>query len=118
MTRRRPKLAVDLIVYLTTSPDVWSKLSNFPAYKPIMPLWQKVVADNPLFAADPYPVFSAAADIISPLDKWPRFDLISPLNEVVKGAYTDKVTIESVLPKVAEKFQPLAEAEGYEVVNK
>ena len=45
-----PKLAADLIVYLTTSPDIWSKLSNWPAYKPIMALWQKQVSSNALFA--------------------------------------------------------------------
>lgn len=115
---KNPKLAVDLVTWLTTSPDLWATTTNFPAYKPLMPLWQKNVSSNALFANDPYPVFAAAADLITPMDKWPRFDLISPLNEVVKGAYTDKVTIESVLPKVAEKFTPLAEAEGYEVVNK
>jgi len=115
---KNPKLAVELVVYLTTSPDIWAKLSNFPAYRPIMPLWQKVVADNKLFAADPYPVFAAAADLISPLDKWPRFDLISPLNEVVKGAQTNKVTIESVLSQVTEKFTGLANEQGYEVVGK
>ena len=83
-----------------------------------MPLWQKNVSSNALFANYPFPIMSAAADLIGTADKWPRFDLISPLNEVVKQVYTDKVTIESVLPKVAEKFTPLAEAQGYEVVNK
>jgi ABC-type glycerol-3-phosphate transport system substrate-binding protein len=115
---KNPKLAVDLVTWLTTSPDLWAGTTNFPAYKPLMPLWQKAVAQDPLFASDPFPVFSAAAEIISPMDKWPRFDLIAPLNEVVKSAQSDKVTIESVLPKVAEKFTPLAEAQGYEVVNK
>ncbi len=115
---KNPKLAVDLVTWLTTSPDLWAKTTNFPAYKALMPLWQKNVSSNALFANDPFPVMSDAASLISPLDKWPRFDLISPLNEVVKGAQTDKVTIESVLPKVAEKFTPLAEAQGYEVVNK
>jgi hypothetical protein len=52
------------------------------------------------------------------LDKWPRFDLISPLTGVVKDAYQNKATIESVLPQIAEKLTPLAQAEGYEVVNK
>ncbi len=115
---KNPKLAVDLITWLTTNPDLWATQNGFPAYKPNMPLWQKQVSSNPLFASDPYPVFAAAADVISPLDKWPRFDLIAPLNEVVKGAQTDKKTIEEVLPQVADKFTPQAEAQGYEVVSK
>ncbi len=112
-----PKLAVDLVQWLTTSPDLWAKTTNFPAYKPLMPLWQKNVSSNPLFANDPYPIVSAAADLIGASDTWPRFDMIAPLNQVVKQAQTDKVTYESVLPKVAEAFTPLAEAQGYQVVN-
>jgi ABC-type glycerol-3-phosphate transport system substrate-binding protein len=115
---KNPKLAVDLVTWLTTSPDLWAGTTNFPAYKTLMPLWQKQVASDPLFAADPFPVFSAAADLITPMDKWPRFDLIAPLNEVVKTAQKNKATIESSLSMVADKFTPLAEAEGYQVVNK
>jgi hypothetical protein len=59
-----------------------------------------------------------SASQLTPLDKWPRFDLISPLTGVVKDAYQNKATIESVLPQIAEKLTPLAQAEGYEVVNK
>jgi hypothetical protein len=40
------------------------------------------------------------------------------LTEVVKGAYQNNETMESVLPQVAEKFTPLAEAQGYEVVTR
>jgi hypothetical protein len=73
---------------------------------------------NALFANDPFPVMSAAANIIGTSDKWPRFDLISPLTQVVTGALTKKVTIESVLSQVSDQFTPLAQAQGYEVVNK
>ncbi len=115
---KNPQLAVDLVTWVTTSPDLWAGTTNFPAYKPLMPLWQKKVSSNPLFANDPFPVMAEAAGLISSLDKWPRFDLIVPLNTVVKTAYKEKVSIESVLPKVAEAFIPLAEAEGYQVVGK
>jgi ABC-type glycerol-3-phosphate transport system substrate-binding protein len=116
---KNPKLAVDLITYLTTSPDVWSLPTNpnFPAYKPIQPQFQKQVSGNAIFANDPFPVMAAAAALISPLDKWPRFDLIGPLTQVVKDAYTNKTTIEAALPKVADAFTPLAEAQGYVVDN-
>ena len=56
--------------------------------------------------------------ISAPLDKWPRFDLISPLTQVVKGAYQDKATIESALSKVYDLLNPLAQTEGYIVVTK
>jgi ABC-type glycerol-3-phosphate transport system substrate-binding protein len=115
---KNPKLAVDFIQWVTTNPDFWKGTTNFPSYKPIQPLWQEAVASNPLFANDPFPIYAQAATQITPLDKWPRFDLIAPLSEVVKTALKDQVTVESVLPQVAEKLTPLAEAQGYQVVTK
>ena len=91
---------------------------NWPAYKPNQALFQKQVSGNAIFANDPFPMMQEAASALGPLDKWPRFDMISPLTEVVKGAYQENATMESVLPQVAEKFTPLAEAQGYQVVNK
>jgi len=114
---KNQQLAVDLITYLTTAPNIWSSIENFPAYEPIQPLFQKQLASNALFASDPFPVMAAAAKIISPLDKWPRFDLIGPLTQVVLDAQQKKTTIESVLSEVADKFTPLAEAEGYVIDN-
>jgi ABC-type glycerol-3-phosphate transport system substrate-binding protein len=112
---KSPKLAAELITWLTTSPAVWSTIPNYPAYKPIMDLWQKQVSSDPVFAADPYPAMKAAADVISPLDKWPRFDLIGPLTQVVKDAQKNKTTVEASLPKVADQLAPLAEVQGYVV---
>jgi ABC-type glycerol-3-phosphate transport system substrate-binding protein len=112
-----PKLATELIVWLTTNENLWSTIPNFPAYKPIQVLFQDQVSGNDIFANDPFPAMQEAAGLLGPLDKWPRFDLISPLTEVVKGAYQENATIESVLNMVAEKLTPLAQTEGYEVVN-
>ena len=112
-----PKLATELIVWLTTNEDLWSTIPNFPAYKPIQALFQDQVSGNDIFANDPFPAMQEAAGLLGPLDKWPRFDLISPLTEVVKGAYQENATIESVLNMVAEKLTPLAQTEGYVVVD-
>jgi len=113
-----PRLAADLVVWLTTDEGLWSTLPNWPAYRPNVALFQEQVSSNAIFANDPFPVMKEAAGQFGPLDKWPRFDMISPLTEVVKGAYQNDATMESVLPQVAEKFTPLAEAQGYEVVNR
>jgi len=110
---KNPKLATELIVWLTTNEEMWSTIPNFPAYKPIQPLFQKQVSSNAIFANDPFPIMQAAAGNLGPLDKWPRFDLVAPFTEIVKGAKQDKVTIESVLQMVYEKLKPLAETEGY-----
>ncbi len=115
---KNPKLAVELVTFVTTDETLWSGTTNFPAYKPLMPLWQKAVSSNPLFANDPFPVFQAAADVISPLDNWPRFDLISPLTQVVQDAFQQNKTILQNLEEVTTLFTPLAQAQGYNVVNK
>ena len=116
---KNPKLAADFVQWVTTSPDFWKGTTNYPAYKPIQNLWQQAVASNALFASDPFPVYQQASSMITPLDKWPRFDLIAPLSGVVQTALKDKKTIESVLPQVADALAPLAQDQGYQVdVNK
>jgi ABC-type glycerol-3-phosphate transport system substrate-binding protein len=112
---KNPKLAADFAQWVTTNPDFWKGTTNFPAYKPIQSLWQEAVSSNPLFANDPFPVYQKAATEITALDKWPRFDLISPLSEAVRTGLQEKKTVESILPNVADKLAPLAEAQGYQV---
>jgi ABC-type glycerol-3-phosphate transport system substrate-binding protein len=112
-----PKLATELIVWLTTNEGLWATIPNFPAYRPIQSLFQDQVSGNAIFANDPFPAMQAAAGYLGPLDKWPRFDMISPLTQVVKGAYQDNATMEAVLSQVLDKFKPLAETEGYLVVT-
>ena len=115
---KNPKLAAALVTFVTTDATLWTGTTNFPAYKPLMPLWQKAVSGNAVFANDPFPVFQAAADEISPLDNWPRFDLISPLTQVVQDTYQKKLTVSANLKEVTDLFTPLAEAQGYNVVSK
>jgi maltose-binding protein MalE len=114
---KNPKLATELIVWLTTSEDLWSTIPNWPAYKPNQALFQTQVSSNAIFANDPFPAMQTAAGLLGPLDVWPRFDLIAPLTQVVKGAYQDNKTMEEVLSKVADMFNPLAQTEGYNVVT-
>lgn len=110
-----PKLAADFIQWVTTSPDFWKGTTNFPAYQPIQDLWQEAVSSNALFANDPFPVYQEAATLMTPLDKWPRFDLIAPLSEAVKTGLQEDRSVESILPDVADKLAPLAETQGYQV---
>ena len=115
---QNPKLAVALVTFVTEDKTLWTGSENFPSYKPIQPLWQQAVSSNPLFANDPYPIFAAAANDISPLDNWPRFDLISPLTQVVQDTYQKKLTVSANLSEVTTLFTPLAQDQGYNVVSK
>jgi multiple sugar transport system substrate-binding protein len=114
---KNPKLATDLIVWLSSNADFWATMPNWPAYKPNQAGFQKQVSSNAIFATDPFPAMQAAASLLGPLDVWPRFDLIAPLSQVVKGAYQDGKTMEDALSQVTDKFSPLAQTEGYNVVN-
>lgn len=110
-------LAVDFIQWVTQDPDFWKGTTNFPSYKPIQSLWHDATKSNKIFANDPWDAMSAAAGMISPLDNWPRIDLIVPLNGFVKDAAKNGATIEASLPKLVDTFKALAEAQGYQVVG-
>jgi multiple sugar transport system substrate-binding protein len=115
---KNPKLAVALVEFVTQDKTLWTGSTNFPAYKPIQSLWQQAVSSNPLFANDPFPIMQAAADEISPLDNWPRFDLISPLTQFAQDTYQKKLTVSGNLSEITTLFTPLAQAQGYDVVSK
>ena len=115
---KNPGLALLFAEYATQDPDLWKGSSNFPSFTPLQPLFNATVKDDPIFASDPTAAFAKAATEISPVgDNWPRFDLIAPLNTVVKDMYSKKQTMAATLSEVTTVLTPLAEAQGYSVVN-
>lgn len=104
--------------YATQDPDLWKGSSNFPSFTPLQPLFNATVKDDPIFASDPTAAFATAGAEISAVgDNWPRFDLIAPLNTVVKDMYSKKQTMVATLPEVLTVLKPLAEAQGYNVTQ-
>jgi multiple sugar transport system substrate-binding protein len=111
-------LALLFAEYATQDPDLWNGSSNFPSFTPLQPIFNAVVANDPIFVSDPTAAFALAATEISPVgDAWPRFDLIAPLTTVVKDMYSKKQTMVATLPEVISALTPLAKAQGYTVVN-
>jgi ABC-type glycerol-3-phosphate transport system substrate-binding protein len=111
-------LALLFAEYATQDPDLWNGSSNFPSFTPLQPIFNAVVANDPIFVSDPSAAFALAATEISPVgDAWPRFDLIAPLTTVVKDMYSKKQTMVATLPEVISALTPLAKAQGYTVVN-
>ena len=111
-------LALLFAEYATQDPDLWKGSSNFPSFTPLQPLFNATVKDDAIFASDPTAAFALAATEISPVgDTWPRFDLIAPLNTVVKDMYSKKQTMVATLSEVTTVLTPLAEAQGYNVVG-
>lgn len=104
--------------YATQDPDLWKGSSNFPSFTPLQPLFNATVKDDPIFASDPTAAFATAGTQISAMgDNWPRFDLIAPLNTVVKDMYSKKQTMVATLAEVPTVLKPLAEAQGYNVTQ-
>ncbi|MGZ6272753.1 MAG: hypothetical protein ACXWM8_00450, partial [Candidatus Limnocylindrales bacterium] len=115
---KNPGLSLLFAEYATQDPDLWKGSSNFPSFTPLQPLFNATVKDDPIFASDPTAAFATAGAQISPVgDNWPRFDLIAPLNTVVKDMYSKKQTMVATLPEVTTILKPLAEAQGYNVTQ-
>jgi ABC-type glycerol-3-phosphate transport system substrate-binding protein len=111
-------LAVDFVEWVTQNADFWKGTTNYPSYKSLQPEFQAAVQADPIFASDPFPAFQTGAGEISAQgDSWPRFDLIVPLTNWVKNAASSHTTLQASLPKITDAFTPLAQAEGYQVVN-
>ena len=114
---QNPKLAADLIVWLTTANDYQGTAPTLPAFLPAQETWSKTVSSNKVYATDPFPVLKASSSLIDPLWANVRFDRATLFNTVVIGAVTKGQTVESVLPDYQKQLSALAEAAGYKVVN-
>ncbi|MBC8160804.1 MAG: extracellular solute-binding protein [Roseiflexaceae bacterium] len=114
---QNPKLAADLIVWLTTANEYQGTAPTLPAYLPAADTWSKTVSSNPVYASDPFPVLKASSGLIDPQWANVRFAKDATFTSVVIGALTEGQTVESALPEFQTQLTALAEAAGYQVVN-
>ena len=114
---KNPKLAADLIIWLTTSSDYQGSAPTFPAYLPAAEVWSKTVSSNKLYAKDPFPVLKDSSGLIDPLWSNVRFDKGKTFTSLVIGAVLKGESVESALAEFQTQLSALAEAAGYKVVN-
>lgn len=114
---KNPKLAADLIIWLTTANDYQGTAPTLPAFLPAADVWAKTVSSNKVYAADPFPVLKESSGLIDPLWANVRFDKTKTFETVVIAAIQKGQTIESALPEYQKQISALAEASGYKVVN-
>jgi ABC-type glycerol-3-phosphate transport system substrate-binding protein len=114
---KNPELAAELIVWLTTSNDYQGSAPTFPAYLPAADVWRSTIANNKVYATDPFPVLKETSGLIDPLWANVRFDKGSAFNSVVIAAVQAGQTVESALPELQNQLSSLAQAQGYQVVN-
>jgi multiple sugar transport system substrate-binding protein len=113
-----PKLATDLVTWLTTSNDYQGTAPTLPAYLPAQEVWAKTVSGNKVYAADPFPVLKESSGLIDPAWANVRFSKSDAFNTAVIGALAKGQTVESALPEFQKQLVGLAEAAGYQVVQK
>jgi ABC-type glycerol-3-phosphate transport system substrate-binding protein len=114
---KNPKLAVDVALWMSSSDDYQGSAPTFPAYLPAADKWKVTVANNKVYAADPYPVMKDASGLIDTSWGNVRFDDFSAFETTVIAAVQKGETVASALPEFQKKLTALAEAQGYEVVN-
>lgn len=114
---KNPKLAADLILWLTTSNDYQGSAPTLPAFLPAADAWSKTIAGNKVYAKDPFPVLKESSGLIDPAWANVRFDKTKTFETVVIGAIQKGQTVESALPEYQKQISALAEAAGYKVVN-
>lgn len=114
---KNPKLASDLIIWLTTSNDYQGTAPTLPAYVPAADTWSKTIAGNKVYAKDPFPILKESSGLIDPAWANVRFSKTTTWNSVVIAAILKGATVESALPEFQKQISALAEASGYKVVN-
>lgn len=116
---QNPKLAADLILWLTTSNDYQGTAPTLPAYLPAQETWGKTLASNKVYAEDPFPVLKESSTMIDPLWGNVRFATgkDTAFNTVVIAAVTNGQTVESSLAEFQKQLTSVAEASGYKVLN-
>ena len=111
-----PKLAADLITWLTTNHDLLKNAPGLPAYVPGEDAWSQTLANDPLFSQNPFPVLKSAAAIID-IQTWGyvRFDTLDAANsDLVSGALKGH-KLASLLSTYNQHLIQLAKIAGYTV---
>lgn len=114
------KGALDIILYMSTSPDYQLTAGGLPAYEPLRAAWADAkVKTNPLYA-DPdeaIKVFIAAADNQDTVNKWVGYEAGNAFTDnVIPGIQKGK-TIADQIPALQTATENLATVAGYTVTK-
>jgi multiple sugar transport system substrate-binding protein len=113
-----PELAIELATWLATANEYQVDLApTYPAYKPPAAEWVKRIAQNPLYANDPGPVYVEAAGFQDPEFGIVTYDTATIFATTVIGALNEGRTVESSLQAFQDALVQAAGVEGYEVVT-
>ena len=112
-------LIMDMLLFLTTSHEVHDTAVTFPAYRPVTQEWGKHLPPNPLYAFDPFPVEDEAAYTITDEGlKTVRYFTWDPFVSGTISQMREGKTMLEALPGYGRELKGLAEAAGYEVIDR
>jgi multiple sugar transport system substrate-binding protein len=117
---QNPRLASELIVWLSTGPWHETDATTFPAYPPTNKVWGEALASDSFYAKDPYPVLEEMAPLIWPgisqgrmyLPWWSEYDAV-----VAEPLVSGERTVVESLPLLRERLFELAGPAGFEVLE-
>lgn len=113
-----PKLALELVEWLATADGYQVDLApTYPAYKPPAEKWVARIANVPLYANDPGPVYIESAAFEDPLFGIVTYDTATIFQTTVIAALNEGRTVESSLPAFQNALEQAAQVAGYEVVT-
>ena len=114
---RNPRLAADLVAWMSTHIEALGSGPDWPAYVPVQAAWRKLTAANPLYANDPSPIYQVAAGMISPQNNEPSYDSMSALNDAVNQVIHQHKKVIDVLADLQKILEALAVGAGYQVTT-
>jgi ABC-type glycerol-3-phosphate transport system substrate-binding protein len=112
-------LTLDLLMFLSTSHQVHDAAVTFPAYRLVAQEWGNHLARNSLYAFDPFPVEEKAAYTISDEGlKTVRYFTWDPLVSGTLSQMREGKMMLEALPGYGRELKGLAEAAGYQVIDR
>lgn len=112
------KKAVDVAIWLSTSSDYLADptVGTFPAYTPAIDAWGKSHANDPFFAADPFPALKESASLIRPSWNSVRYDVNTIFGQIVVNGQDQGKNVLDLLPEVQRQLVNAAKNTDYQIV--
>ncbi len=109
----QPEAAYHFVEWVTTAPEYQGTAGGFPAYQPAAEVWEANVAEKPLYAENPFPTISAAAELLDPSWGTVRYSYLATFTDVVISEVQSDGSVLGALPELERQLKELQELGGY-----
>ena len=108
-----PEAAYHFVEWVTTADEYQGSAGGFPAYQPAAATWESNIADKQLYTENPFPVISAAAELLDPSWGTVRYSYLATFTDVVISEVQAGRTVLGALPELERQFKELQDLNGY-----